>query len=156
PRMNTITEDGNSYIIGATGTGKSTLILSLAQGAFCLIDKHGTTARELADSLPCLYWRPADLDYAVGLNPLANVPRDVRWKPTAEIVSVFADIWKLGEATPRLLYYLRAAIRLLLDTPETTLLHIRHALSEPGYRSRLLSKCTDTETRQTWYEFSAK
>ena len=130
PRMNTITEEGNTYIIGATGTGKSTLILSLAAGAFCLIDKHGTTARELADSMQCIYWRPADLEFPIGLNPLQSVPQDFRWKMTADIVSVFSDIWRLGEATPRLLYYLRAAIRLLLDTSGTTLLQIRHVLSE--------------------------
>src|SRR5262245_63345875 len=35
------------------------------------------------------------------------------WKRTADIVSIFSDIWKLGPETPRLLHYLRASLRLL-------------------------------------------
>ena len=109
-------------------------------------------ARQLADSRPCIYWRPADLSHSVGFNPLENVLRDERWKVTADIVSVFADIWKLGPETPRLLYYLRASVRLLLDNPNTTLLDIRRVLADDKYRARLLRKCTDKETRQTWTE----
>jgi hypothetical protein len=70
----------HTYVIGATGTGKSTYLKSiLPDGAFCIIHKHGTLAREVADSRPCIYWRPADLNYPIGLNPLQNVPPDDRW-----------------------------------------------------------------------------
>jgi hypothetical protein len=75
---------------------------------------------------------------------------------TADIVSIFSDIWKLGPETPRLLYCLRAALRLMLDTQGTTLLDTRRILSDDTFRIRLLRKCTDKETRQTWTEFDAK
>ena len=146
----------HTYIIGASGSGKSTHMLSEADGAFAFIDKHGQAARQLADSRECIYWRPADLTHPVGFNPLENVPPDERWKVTADIVSVFSDIWKLGPETPRLLYYLRASVRLLLDNPNTTLLDIRRVLADDKIRARLLRKCTDKETRQTWTEFEAK
>jgi hypothetical protein len=147
----------HSYIIGASGSGKTTYLLSeLPERSFAFIDKHGQAARQIADSRPCMYWRPADLTYPVGFNPLEDVSRDHRWKVTADIVSVFSDIWKLGPETPRLLYYLRASVRLLLDTNGTTLLDIRRVLSDATYRQRLLRKSTDTETRQTWIEFEAK
>jgi hypothetical protein len=148
--------EGHQYIIGATRSGKSNYMESLAEGAFCFIDKHGTTARRLADAMPCIYWRPADLDFPVGLNPLANVPQDMRWKVTADIVAIFSDIWKLGPETPRLLYLLRSAVRLLLDNSGTTLLDIRRVLADEAYRSILLKKCSDRETIQTWDEFSHK
>jgi len=122
----------------------------------CFIDKHGQAAQQIADAMPCIYWRPADLSYIISLNPLQNVPPDERWKRTAEIVSIFSDIWKLGPETPRLLYYLRAAIRILLDTQDTTLLDIRRTLSDDRYRTALLRKCMDREARQTWTEFSQK
>ena len=131
-------------------------MLSEADGPFAFIDKHGQAARQLADSRPCIYWRPADLTHPVGFNPLENVTPDERWKVTADIVSVFSDIWGLGTETPRLLYYLRASIRLLLDNWNTTLLDIRRVLADDKYRARLLRKCTDKETRQTWTEFDAK
>src|SRR5215831_6914579 len=147
----------HTYCIGATGQGKSTLLKSLLpERAFCIIDKHGTLAREVADSRPCIYWRPADIDYPLGLNPLQNVHPDQRWKVTADIVSIFADVWKLGPETPRLLYYLRASLRLLLDTQGSTLLDIRRVLSDQVFRSQLLRKLQDAQTKQTWLEYEAK
>ncbi|CCD89869.1 conserved protein of unknown function; putative P-loop containing nucleoside triphosphate hydrolases [Bradyrhizobium sp. ORS 285] len=149
--------EAHTYIVGASGSGKTTEILSEApERGFAFLDKHGEAARRLADSRECIYWRPADLSFPVGFNPLENAPPDDRWKVTAAIVSIFSDIWGLGPETPRLLYYLRASVRLLLDTPGTTLLDIRRVLSDEKYRARLLKKCTDRETRQTWDEFDGK
>jgi hypothetical protein len=87
---------------------------------------------------------------------LQNVPPDERWRVTANIVSVFSDIWGLGTETPRLLCYLRAAVRLLLDNQSSTLLDIRRLLANEDYLSRLLRKCTDDQMRQTWDEFPHK
>ncbi len=152
------------YAIGGTGSGKTTWLESLMAGdltegrGFCYIDKHGDSAKRIADHSPQphIYWRPASLSHVVGLNPLHNVPPDDRWKVTANIVSVFSDIWGLGEQTPRLIYFLRASVRLLLDSHGTTLLDIRRVLSDATYRHGLLRKCRDEETRQTWREFEAK
>lgn len=146
----------HSYVIGATGSGKSNYLLSEMEGAFCFLDKHGTTARQIADAMPCVYWRPADLDYPIGFNPLARCDPDQRWKRTADLVSIFADIWKLGPETPRLLYYLRSSVRLLLDTPGTTIPDIRRVLSDEPFRARLVRKCSDRECQATWTEFSHK
>jgi hypothetical protein len=124
-------------IIGATRSGKTNFILSTLEGAFCFVDKHGDAARQIADSMECIYWRPADLSHCVAYNPLQAVPPDERWRVTADIVSVFSDIWNLGPETPRLLYYLRASVRLLLDTNGTTVLDIRRVLSDSRYRASL-------------------
>jgi len=152
------------YAIGATGAGKTTWLEGLmaadlaARRGFCYVDKHGDSAKRVADGSPqpIVYWKPADLSYVIGLNPLHNVPPDERWKVTANVVSVFSDIWELGEHTPRLTYYLRAVVRLLLDTHGTTLLDIRRVLSDAAFRHKLLKTCKDAETRQTWREFDAK
>jgi TraM recognition site of TraD and TraG len=148
--------EGHTYVIGATGTGKTNFLLSQMQGAFCFIDKHGVAARQIADAIPCVYWRPADLSYPIGLNPLQNVPPDERWKVVADIVSIFSDVWKLGPETPRLLYYLRASIRVLIDSGSTTLLDIRRLLSDDNFRARHVRRCTDSETSQTWLEYNKK
>lgn len=146
----------HTYSLGSSGSGKSTLIKeTLPEKGFCVLDPHGDLAKEIADSRKAIYWRPADLSYPVGLNPLQAVPPDERWRVTADIVSIFGDIWNFKDA-PRMSYYLRASIRLLLDTPHTTLLDIRRVLSDNDYRHSILTKCLDTETRQTWAEFNAK
>ena len=67
------------YIVGQTGTGKSTLLQNLAwQDArsgtgFCLIDPHGDVAESLHHSLlvPHLYWDVADPACSGGDNPWA-------------------------------------------------------------------------------------
>ncbi len=146
----------HEYIIGATRSGKTNYLLSQLEEPFCFIDKHGEAAQQIADSMECIYWRPADLSHIISLNPLQHVPPDDRWKRTAEIVSIFSDIWKLGPETPRLLYYLRASTRLLLDTDGSTILDIRRVLADTNCRHRLLRRCKDEETRQTWLEFNAK
>jgi len=107
--------------------------------------------------MSCVYLRASDFAYHFGLNPLVNVPKDERSRVTADIVELFSDIWKLGEETPRLLYYLRAAVRLLLDNTNTTLLDVRRVLSDDSYRTHLLRRCSDIETRQTWErDFNSK
>jgi ABC-type lipoprotein export system ATPase subunit len=40
----------HTYLIGASGSGKSTFMQSEADGAFAFIDKHGQGARQLADT----------------------------------------------------------------------------------------------------------
>jgi hypothetical protein len=146
-------------IIGATRSGKTNYMLSEIDSSdepFCVLDKHGNAARQLADSRECIYWRVADLSHPVALNPLQNVPPDERYLVTDRIVTIFSDIWGLGTQTSRLLYYLRAAIRILLDTHGTTLLDIRRVLSDGNYRASLLRRGTDKESAQTWDEFSHK
>jgi len=90
----------HAYAIGGTGSGKTTWLESLMADdlsngrGFCYIDKHGDSAKRIADSSPQphIYWRPASLSHVVGLNPLHDVPPDERWKVTANIVSVFSDL----------------------------------------------------------------
>src|SRR5207253_6633286 len=78
------------YISGKTGTGKSTLLLSLMQQdlaagrGFALIDPHGDLAQTIADAVPreriagTIYVDPLDETHAVGFNPLQRVPQSAR------------------------------------------------------------------------------
>src|SRR5215813_4227270 len=76
---------GHMYIVGKTGTGKSTLIQNLAGHdietgyGLALIDPHGDLAEEILESVPSsrvkdvIYLNPSDLEYPVAFNPLENV-----------------------------------------------------------------------------------
>lgn len=157
------------YVIGKTGTGKSTLteamILSdIARGRGCgLLDPHGDLAERIADSIPearfndVIYIDASDSDYHVGINPLANVPLHQRALVTAQMVETFAYIWELSlEKSPLLLYVLHNAIRLLLDTPGTTLLGVEKLLADKIFRNQLLANATDPAVRNYWqHEFAA-
>ena len=72
------------YVIGKTGTGKTTLLRNLIcqdieRGyGVAIIDPHGDLAEELLDCIPSwraddvLYFNPADSDFPVGFNLLRS------------------------------------------------------------------------------------
>src|SRR5712692_5002853 len=71
----------STYVIGITGTGKSTLLENIAYqdmvngDGLCFLDPHGESARKLLASVPSnreqdvIFWDPADRDCPFGLNP---------------------------------------------------------------------------------------
>ena len=126
------------YVIGKTGTGKSSLLYNLmlsdlASGAgFALLDPHGDLAASVADSVPVertndvIYLDPADLAFPFGFNPLQAVDPDHRPLIAAHIVAAFRHIWA-DSWGPRLEYLLQNSLRLLLDGTGSTLLEIGRA-----------------------------
>jgi hypothetical protein len=149
------------YLIGKSGTGKSTLLFNLmisdlANGrGFALLDPHGDLARDVADAVPSqrtndvVYFDPADLSHPVAFNPLEGVALDRRPLVAAHITAAFKHLW--GDSWgPRLEYILGNSLRLLLDAPGTTLLGLPRLLVDDKYRSRLLTTCHDPVIRAYW------
>lgn len=149
------------YVIGKTGTGKSTLLQSLifsdlaAGGGLAFLDPHGDTARAIIKSTPrhripdIIYLDPADLAHPVGFNPLYSVAPDRRPLVAAHVVSTFKHIWA-DSWGPRLAYVLQNSVRLLLDSTGSTLLGLPSLLVNDRYRDRLLARCQDPQVRQFW------
>ncbi len=148
------------YVLGKSGVGKTTLIQvmiqsDLARGrGFALIDPMGDLAEQVADSIPAsrendvIYIDPSDATHCLGFNPLHDVAVDSRPLVAAQIVASFSAIWKLSLAdTPRLLYVLYNSLRLLLDTPGSTLLGLQKLLVDADYRRHLLRSCRDPAVR---------
>ena len=149
------------YIIGKTGSGKTTLLRNLivqhlaAGHGVGLIDPHGDLADELLDCIPphraddLVYFNPGDLDFPIGLNPLANVAPDDRHLVASGIVGSFKSIWR-DSWGPRLEYILYNAIAALLDCPNTSLLGVNRMLTDADYRRRIVSKVRDPFVRAFW------
>ncbi|AVT83652.1 type IV secretory system conjugative DNA transfer family protein [Rhodopseudomonas palustris] len=144
------------YIISTTGGGKSQLIKYLTSqlDAFCLIDKEGDLAREVADSRDCIYIRPADFQHPVGLNPFRRTPPDMRDETAGMFKAMLSDIWDLGEHTPLLNDHLYAATRLALEVSYSSPVDLPRVLMDPALRARFLKKCHDRETREFWEHFN--
>ena len=93
------------YIVGQTGTGKSTLLLNLiaqdlAAGRGCaLLDPHGDLAEAALSLLPTaraddlVYLEPAHLERPIGFNPLARVSEDRRPLLVENMVAALHAIW---------------------------------------------------------------
>ncbi|WP_299211973.1 DUF87 domain-containing protein [uncultured Tateyamaria sp.] len=150
------------YLVGMTGTGKSTLISNLVrqdieQGAgVTLIDPHGDLAETIFDVVPShriddvIVIDPTDHEYVVGFNPFYRVPVDDRPRIAANVVATFKHVWP-DSWGPRLEHILRNTIRLVLDSPDNmrpNFVSIARILVEPDFRQRSLAHCTDPQVEQ--------
>lgn len=149
------------YVIGKTGVGKTTLLKNLivqhiARGdGVGVIDPHGDLAEELLNHIPpsradhLCYFYPGDLEFPIGLNLLANVPKDDRHLVASGIVGAFKNIWR-DSWGPRLEYILYNAIAALLDCPNTTLLGVNRLLTDDRYRAWVVRQVKDPFIRDYW------
>lgn len=157
---------GHLYVIGKTGTGKSTLLRNLitqdieAGRGLAVLDPHGDLAEELLDYIPpwrdrhVVYFNPADLSHPIGLNLLESVPPDQRSVVASNIVAAFRHIW--GESWgPRLEYILFNTISALLDLPQASLLGVQKMLIDERYREFVTARVQDPVVRRFWqHEFA--
>lgn len=153
---------GHIYIIGKTGTGKSTLISNMAASdardgnGLALIDPHGDLAEALLDLVPkhrikdVIYFNPADLDHPIAFNPLQNVVPETRHLVVSGLVSVFKKIWPEFWG-PRLEHILRHTLLTLLEYPGATLLDVTRLLTLKDYRSIVLKYVRSEPVREFWF-----
>lgn len=145
------------YVIGQTGTGKSTLLLNMTlQDArrltgFCLIDPHGDLAKTLSETLEDdhIYWDVADPASPFGYNPLTRTSAALRPLIASGLIEAlkqqWADAWGV-----RMEHLLRYAILALLELPQTDLRDILRLYLERDFRKEVLADVTDPNVLQFW------
>lgn len=149
------------YIIGKTGTGKSTMIANMAINdmkngeGVAVIDPHGDLCDILLDYVPShrindvAYLDPADSSFPFRLNPLEVTNATYRELVASGIVSIFYKLYSYSWG-PRLEYILRNTILSLLYVPDATLLQVPEILTNDNYRSRVVEKLDDPVIRNFW------
>jgi energy-coupling factor transporter ATP-binding protein EcfA2 len=149
------------YIIGKTGTGKSTLLHRLAQQdvflkrGFCLIDPHGDLAERLAQDVErsgradIAYWNVADPSSPYGYNPLRHVRRDKIPLAASGMLEALKKHWSDAWGN-RMEHILRNALYALLETPDAVFSDILRLLSDDAYRKDIVKKVTNEPVRQFW------
>jgi hypothetical protein len=150
------------YVVGQTGTGKSTLLLNLilqdirAGAGLALLDPHGDLAEAVLMHIPrqrstdLVYLNPADTGRPIGFNPLSAVPEDLKPIVADGVVSAFRHVWPESWG-PRLDYILMNAVRALLDVPGATLLMLPRLLIDEPFRMRLIEgHVADPVVRSFW------
>src|SRR3989344_3885970 len=116
------------YIIGKTGSGKSTLIANMAindirnKKGICVIDPHGDLSEILLNYIPSyrvndvIYLNPADSKYPFSLNPLTVDNPEQKELVVSGIVAIFHKLY--GHTWgPRLEYILRNALLSVISLP---------------------------------------
>ena len=150
------------YVVGQTGTGKSTLLASLiaqdlaAGEGLALLDPHGDLAEAVLLRVPrrrtndLVYINPADTERPIGFNPLWGVPQELKPIVADGIVSAFRHVWPESWG-PRLDYILTNGIRALLDVLGATLLMLPRLLIDESYRVPLVEHhVQDPIVRSFW------
>lgn len=152
------------YIVGATGTGKSTLLLNLmSQGlqsgeGLSVIDVHGDLADGLLQLVPShrtndvIVFDPAG-ENLVPFNPLACVDPDRRDQVVSGVVSAFHKLF--DSWGPRLENLLRFAVFAVVEQ-QGTLLDVLKLLTDAQVRERVVPRIEDEIVRSFWeHEFKS-
>ena len=162
------------YIIGQTGTGKTTLMKNMISqdiregNGVCMIDPHGSDIQDILASIPehrmddVIYFDPARTDRVMGLNMLEFDPAHPEQK-TFVVNELFSIFQKLYGANPESMgpmfeQYFRNATQLVLEDPESssTLLDISRVMADASYRRMKLSKAKNPVVVQFWSEIASK
>lgn len=149
------------YIIGKTGTGKSTLIANMAvsdmknKHGLAVIDPHGDLCNILLDYVPShrindiAYLDPSDTDHPFHLNPLEVKNPAHKELVASGIVSIFYKLYHYSWG-PRLEYILRNTILTLLEVPDSTFLMVPEILTNNNFRQKVVDKLSDQVLKNFW------
>lgn len=162
------------YIIGQTGTGKTTLLKNMVlqdiyDGAgVCMIDPHGSDIDDILGLIPkgreedVIYFDPSYAPRPMGLNLLEYDPKYPEQKTfvTDEIYGIFRKLYAdVPEAFgPMFEQYYRNATMLVLDDPSSgnTMLEIYRVFADEKFRELKLSRCKNPVVIQFWKQIAAK
>jgi hypothetical protein len=162
------------YILGATGTGKSTMLLSMIKQdvehnkGLCVIDPHGDLIEQNLQVIPrerikdVVYFNPDDISYPIGINLLEltsglSSEDAIREKEfiAESIISLFHKIYGEKYSGPRMEYILRNTIHTVFTVPGATLFTINKILIDPIFRKSVIRDLTDENLLDFWkYEFA--
>jgi hypothetical protein len=148
------------HIIGATGTGKSTLLLSLMQqdieqgNGFACLDPHGDLIESILHYIPkgsindVVLIDPSDSEFPIGFNLLqahSDLEKELLSSDLVALFRRFSTSW--GDQMNSVLA--NAILAFLESTKGGTLVDLRHFLIEKSYRDQFLTTVTDPKLSTT-------
>lgn len=142
------------YIVGKTGTGKSTFISNMvvsdmkAGNGLCLLDPHGELVDTVLEHIPTnrindvILFDVSDTEFPIGFNLFQADNEDAKNLIASGIVSTFYRLFDTSWG-PRLEYILRNVVLSLIDYPNATLMHILRILTDKNFREEVISNIKD-------------
>ncbi len=155
------------YVIGKTGTGKTTLLTStiyqdmLSGKGLAVFDPHGDMFQELLTIIPenrrkdVIVFDPSDRDYPLGLNILSpgikfKSKEDEHDWIASSVLSVFQKLADEKYWGPRMEHILRNTTLTALQTPNPTLFTLQRLLTDKKYQKQVASTLKDPVLKQFW------
>jgi type IV secretory pathway TraG/TraD family ATPase VirD4 len=149
------------YIIGKTGTGKSTLLASMIRQdiergeGLAVLDPHGDLVEKALAFVPenrqrdLIHFNVPDANLPISFNPLQHVPPAERALAASDLIDVFKKIWSEFWG-PRLEHILRNALLVLLDQLEPTLSDMLRLFADREFRRHVTLHHSNKEVREFW------
>lgn len=154
------------YVVGQTGTGKSTFLENLALqdmlsgNGFAFVDPHGDTAEKLLSMVPkertedVIYFSPAEMDHPMGLNLFEyNNPdqKDFLIQEALNMLYKLYDPQHQGIMGPRYEHLFRnAALTIMADPKGGTFVDIPKLFRDQKFVQQKLQHVTDMNVREFW------
>jgi hypothetical protein len=161
------------YVIGQTGTGKTTILKTMIRQdilngeGVCFIDPHGSDIQEVLSYIPperyddVIYFDPGYIPRPMGLNMLEYDIRFPEQKTFVinELMSIFNKLFdmKVGGGAMFEMYF-RNAVGLVLEDPDSgcTLVDVSRVFTDKTYRELKLSKCKNPLIVSFWKDIATK
>lgn len=157
----------HTYIIGKTGTGKTTMLKSsiyqdmLSGKGLAVLDPHGDMFQELLGIVPknrqedVVIFDPSDSEWPVGLNILDPgiefVSEDVKHAKIASMVlSVFKKLADDSQWGPRMEHILRNTTLTALQLSNPSLYTLQRLLTDKKYQREVAKTLDDPILKQFW------
>ncbi len=154
------------YVVGQTGTGKSTFLENLALqdmlkgNGFAFVDPHGDVVDRLLAMVPrertedVIYFNPAEMDYPLGLNLFEYDSPDQKDFLIQEALNMLYKLYDpqhQGIMGPRYEHLFRnAALTVMADPNGGTFVDIPKLFRDPKYVQQKLRYVTDPHIKEFW------
>ena len=154
------------YVVGQTGTGKSTLLENLAfqdminGNGFAFVDPHGDTAEKLLAMIPkertedLIYFSPAEMEYPMGLNLFEFQNADQKDFIIQEVLNMLYKLYDpqhQGIMGPRYEDMFRnAALVVMADPNGGTFIDIPKLFRDPEFLKQKLLHVRDQTVLDFW------
>lgn len=162
------------YVIGQTGTGKSTMLRNMILqdikngDGVCFIDPHGNDVQDILAHIPkerfddVIYFDPSHTERPMALNML-EYNRAYPEQKTFVVNELFSIFQKLYGGVPESMgpmfeQYFRNATMLVIEDPDSgsTLLDVSRVMAVKSFRDMKVSRCKNPIVVQFWKEIAEK
>jgi len=160
------------YMIGKTGTGKTTIFKQMAESdikegkGVCYIDPHGDAVEDLLSRIPkerqqdVVLFDPSDMDRPCGLNLLEWKKPEEKDFLVGEWIAIFYKLFdpgKIGIIGPQWEHWGRNAALTVMEQPGGgTLLEVPRLFTDNEFREEAVSRVRDPVIKSFWVKQMAQ